>query len=95
VRIDTDKLETEAFDVLVILYRNTEEVTKIPDGPNKKQKWKQKNIVQKIVKIGEWTGGDALISLQPAAEQMQHGQGAVAVVQGKQGGPIVAACQVS
>jgi hypothetical protein len=95
VRIDTDKLESEAYDVLVIVYRNAEEVTKIPDGPNKKQKWKQKNIVQRIVKIGEWTGGDAVIPLQAATEQMQHGQGAVAVVQGKQGGAIIAACQVS
>ncbi|KAH7303807.1 thioredoxin-like protein [Stachybotrys elegans] len=90
VRIDSDKLEIEMHEVLVIMYKDKEEVVKISKGPNKGKKMPHKNLVTDIVKIGEWHGGDTVVAL-PA--QMTPG-GAVVVVQAPRGGAIVGACKL-
>ncbi|KAK3677509.1 hypothetical protein LTR78_002359 [Recurvomyces mirabilis] len=94
VKLDTDKLEIEPHDVNVIVYRATTEVVKIGKGPNKGKKVPHKNVVDQIVNIGTWNGGDNLYELPMTPAQMAPGMGAVAVVQGAQGGPIVAVAKI-
>jgi hypothetical protein len=53
-----------------------------------------KNIVKDIIKIGEWTGGDAIYELPVGRSQMTPGIAAVAIVQEPLGGPIVAVSKI-
>jgi len=66
IRIDSDKLEIEMHEVLVVVYLIQEEVIKIKQEPNKGKKVKNKNPVQDILKIGDWTGGDVVLPLPMA-----------------------------
>lgn len=63
-------------------------------GPNKSKKVTHKNVVQDIVKIGEWVGGDMIYELPIPASQMIPGIAAVVVVQEPLGGPIVAVARI-
>ncbi|KAI1078183.1 DUF1223-domain-containing protein [Whalleya microplaca] len=94
IRIDTDKLEIEKHDVLVIVYEDKSEIVKIPKGPNKGKKVVHKNIVKDIIKVGEWVGGDSIMPLLNPT-QGESGAAAVAVVQAPMGGPIVAVCKIA
>ncbi|KAI5923604.1 thioredoxin-like protein [Camillea tinctor] len=92
VRIDSDRLEAEAHDVLAVVYEDRSEMVKIPKGPNKGKKVMHKNVVKDIVKIGEWAGGNVVLAPLP---QMAPGTAAVVLVQAPMGGPVVAVCKMS
>jgi len=63
-------------------------------GPNKGKKVPHKNVVEEIINIGIWNGGDNVYALPITPAQMAPGMSAVAVVQGAQGGPIVAVAKI-
>lgn len=91
VRIASNKSETERYDVLMVTYDPAEQVVKIGGGPNKRKKLTHRNVVTGIVKVGEWMGGDSTLELTQNAEA---GKERVVLVQGINGGPIVAASKV-
>ncbi|KAH7112485.1 thioredoxin-like protein [Dendryphion nanum] len=94
IRIDTDRAEVEAHDILVVLYHDGEETVKIGKGPNKGKKLKHRNVVKDIIKIGEWHGGDLTLQLPVPKSSMQAHENAVVLVQAGSGGPIVAAVNI-
>ncbi|OAL02458.1 DUF1223-domain-containing protein [Phaeosphaeriaceae sp. SRC1lsM3a] len=94
IRIDSDKVEAEVHDVLVVLYRSGEEVVKVGKGANKGKKIRHRNVVKQVMKIGEWSGGDLTLPLPASKASMKHGEEAAVLVQAGAGGPIVAAVKV-
>ena len=81
-------------DIMIAVYRATDESVKIGKGPNKGKKLVHRNIVTDVIKLGEWRGGDKTVSLPMARSAMQKGTEAVAFVQAGPGGPIIAATKV-
>lgn len=94
IRIDTDKAEAETHDILVVVYRGSEEVVKVGKGPNKGKKIKHRNVVKQVMKFGEWNGGDMVLALPAPKSSMKHGEEAVVMVQASMGGPIIAAVKL-
>jgi hypothetical protein len=91
LRIDSDGMDVGPHDICLINYDPKPQTVKVGKGPNKGKKIIHRNLVKEIVKIGEWNSGNLTISL-PDMSQMAHtGLDTVAVVQGSNGGPIVAA----
>ncbi len=81
------------YDILVAAYDlPSGDKVKIAKGPNKGKKVEHRNVVRSLTKIGEWSAGNVVVPLPPAARQ--PGQGAVVLVQEPAGGPIVAAARV-
>ncbi|KAE8448313.1 hypothetical protein EG329_009557 [Mollisiaceae sp. DMI_Dod_QoI] len=89
--------DNEVFDVSLIFFDPTQQTVKVGKGPNKGKKIMHGNIVKGIHKLGEWRGGNLMFAL-PGLEQMGSmgygGLEVVSVVQGKDGGGIVAAQRV-
>ncbi|RFU27311.1 hypothetical protein B7463_g9031, partial [Scytalidium lignicola] len=94
VRIDSDKQEIEAHDILVVVYDAKSEKVKVGKGPNKGKKMEHRNVVKEIMKIGEWTGGTIVVPLPSSRSSMSPGLGAVVMLQAGQGGPIVASAKL-
>ena len=88
LKITSDRSEAEVHDVLLVKYEPTTTTIKIGKGPNKGKKVPHRNIVKDVSKIGEWHGGETIVPFPPAD---QDGTERVVIVQGSQGGPIVAA----
>ncbi|KAF7553292.1 hypothetical protein G7046_g7136 [Stylonectria norvegica] len=98
IRIDSDKAETEVYDIFVVVYNGSDETVKVKGGPNKGKKINHRNVVVSVVKIGEWSGGNAEIPLASPESYKKPGQGAVVLVQqggAGGGGPIIAAAKIS
>lgn len=98
IRIDSDKPLTEGekpYDITAVVYKAGDETVKAGKGPNKGKKVPHRNVVQNVMKVGEWTGGDVEVALPMARSAMQHGLDAVVLVQqGGAGGPIVGATKL-
>lgn len=94
VRIDSDKMQVEPHDVLVVVYSGKEETVKVGAGPNKRKKMNHRNVVMNVMKIGEWTGGNLTIELPSPKSAMNPGQEAAVLVQQGMGGPIVAVAKI-
>jgi hypothetical protein len=94
IRIDSDRAEIEAHDILVVVYSSMDEVVKVGKGPNKGKKIRHVNVVKNVTKIGEWYGGNSSLMLPAPKSAMKHGEEAAVLVQGGSGGPIVAAVKV-
>lgn len=98
IRIDSDKPvseEEKPFDITVVVYKTGDEIVKAGKGPNKGKKIPHRNVVQNVMKVGEWAGGDVEVALPTARSAMQHGLDAVVIVQlGGAGGPIVGATKL-
>ncbi|SPO07389.1 uncharacterized protein DNG_10083 [Cephalotrichum gorgonifer] len=95
VRIDTDKQEAGVYDILFVTYRSNDEVVKVGSGPNKGKKINHRNVVSRIAKVGEWTGGNLTVSIGDFKAGLKPDEAAVVIVQeGGAGGPIVAATKV-
>lgn len=87
------------YEVVLVTYKDKEEVVKIGKGPNKGKKVAHKNLVTNITKIGDWTGGDIVLSLPAPREVTQKKKKAessaqVVLVQAPRGGQVVAVCPV-
>jgi hypothetical protein len=87
LRIDSDRAESEPYDINVIVYDPSSEKIKVGKGPNKGQKIVHQNVVKDIIKVGEWQGGNIQV---PLPNTDFGGFKAVAVVQAGPGGPIIA-----
>ncbi|KAH7109521.1 thioredoxin-like protein [Dactylonectria macrodidyma] len=94
VLIDSDRLESEPHDILLVLYNSRDEVVKIGKGPNKGKKVNHRNLVTNIIKIGQWTGGNLMVPLPSPKSSMKPGEDAAILVQQGPGGPIVAVAKV-
>ncbi|KAI5457489.1 thioredoxin-like protein [Mariannaea sp. PMI_226] len=95
VRIDSDKYEVAPHDILVVIYKATDEVVKVGSGPNKRKKMNHRNVVVDVVKIGEWTGGNISVALPMSRSAMDPAQdAAVLVQQGGGGGAIIAVAKI-
>lgn len=94
VRIDSDRAEAGAHDVLVVVYESGEQVVKVGKGGNKGKKIRHRNVVRQLVKIGEWSGGDVTLALPVTKASMKQGDEAAVLLQAGAGGPIVAAVKV-
>ena len=92
LKIASETVETEVYDVVVISYEARAEVVKVGKGPNKGKKLEHRNVVREVVKIEEWAGGPKVLELleMPEGNALQH----VVVLQQGVGGPIVAACRL-
>ncbi|KAG4418855.1 hypothetical protein IFR04_007979 [Cadophora malorum] len=91
LRIDSEGVDVGLFDIYLVNYDPKNHVVKVGKGPNKGKKIAHRNLVKDIVKIGEWTGGNLTIDLPDMRAMHGTGLDTVAVVQGANGGPIVAA----
>jgi len=102
VRIDSDKplpaegeADAEVYDVVVAVYDPKSDKVKIGKGPNKGKKVEHRNVVQQIMKIGEWRGGSSVVVPLPMARSaMPAGQEAVVFVQAASGGPVLGAAKL-
>jgi hypothetical protein len=87
-------VDGDIFDINLIFFNSKQEKVKVGKGPNKGKKIVHGNMVKGIHKLGEWKGGNVMLPL-PGPEQMGSmgygGLDVVAVVQGQNGGGIVAA----
>lgn len=107
LRVDSDGIDVGVHDIVLINYdpklqvchlaefgnhaNSFVQVVKVRKGPNKGKKITHRNLAKDVIKIGEWNGGNLTVSL-PDMSQMAHtGLDTVAIVQGGNGGPIVAA----
>lgn len=90
----TSSADDEVFDINLIFFDPKQEKVKVGKGPNKGKKIVHGNLVKGIHKLGEWKGGNLMLAL-PGREQITSmgygGLDVVAVVQGQNGGGIVAA----
>lgn len=95
VRIDSTAETVDRHDIIVILYRASDEKVKIGKGPNKGKKLNHRNAVTSVMKIGEWTGGNLTLPLPASRDSMKQGEEAVVILQeGGAGGAIVAVAKV-
>ncbi|KAI9155679.1 NAD(P)-binding protein [Paramyrothecium foliicola] len=95
IRIDSDKLDPEPHDILVVTYKDGDDKIKIGKGPNKGKKLVHRNVVAGVIKAGEWQGGNLTVPLPPLSSAKRLGQkAAVLVQQGGNGGAIVAAARL-
>ena len=91
VRIASDKMEAETYDVIVVVYNPKEQIIKVGAGPNKRKKLSHKNVVVDMMKIGTWSGGNVVIHLPASTDTSLE---RAVFVQGGMGGPIVAVTKV-
>ncbi|KAL2872142.1 thioredoxin-like protein [Aspergillus lucknowensis] len=93
LRIDTDRSESVAHEILLIYYEPKTQTVRIGKGVNRWKKLKHINVVKTVSKVGVWEGGDLTLPLPLPAltEAREQGLSALAVVQEPSGGPIVAA----
>ncbi len=91
LKIASERIETEVYDVLMITYTPGPETVKVEKGPNKRKKMVHANIVRDIAKIEEWAGGNKTV---PLPELPRDGQERVAILQQSNGGPMVAALKL-
>lgn len=96
IRIDTDKQDAgQVFDVVLLTYKPGDQTVKVAGGPNKGKKLVHRNLVQNIVKIGEWTGGNAEIQLPTPTSALPSGvSGVVVLQQPGLGGAIIQATKI-
>ncbi|KAH7312974.1 thioredoxin-like protein [Rhexocercosporidium sp. MPI-PUGE-AT-0058] len=91
LRIDSDGEDVGPFDIYLVNYDPKTVVVKVGKGPNKGKKISHKNLVKDVIRIGEWSGGNLTIDLPDMKTMVGTGLETVAIVQGANGGPIVAA----
>lgn len=91
LKITSNRFEAETHDVLIVKYDPMQQEIKIGKGPNKGKKMINRNLVKEVMKIGEWKGGEAMISLP---EMMGNRFERVAIVQAGSGGAILAALKL-
>ncbi|PVH81132.1 hypothetical protein DL98DRAFT_548763 [Cadophora sp. DSE1049] len=94
LRIDSEGVDVGLFDIYLVNYDPKNQVVKVGKGPNKGKKIAHRNLVRDIVKIGEWMGGNLTIDLPDMRAMHGTGLDTVAIVQGANGGPIVAAQKI-
>ncbi|KAI1634107.1 DUF1223-domain-containing protein [Biscogniauxia mediterranea] len=76
VKIDSDRLEAESHDVLVMVYEDRSETVKIPKGPDKGKKVVHRDLVRDMVKVGEWARGKCCLATASADGTRHGGRGA-------------------
>jgi len=91
LRIDSEGVGVGTYDICLVNYDPKLQVVKVGKGPNKGKKITHRNLVKDIIKIGEWTSGNSTIGLPDLRQVQGTGLETVAIVQGVNGGPIVAA----
>jgi hypothetical protein len=91
IKIASETIETQVFDVVVISYDKSAEKVKVGKGPNKGKKMLHMNVVKDVTKIEEWAGGPKVVMYPDmAGDGLEH----VVVLQQGNGGMIVAACKL-
>ncbi|KAK0740115.1 thioredoxin-like protein [Schizothecium vesticola] len=92
VRIDSDRVEGdggEVFEVVMAVYDPRPQTVKVKGGANKGKKLEHRNVVTELVRVGEWSGGNATLPLP-----VTKGHEAVVFLQGQGGGKILAAAKL-
>jgi hypothetical protein len=91
IKIASETVETQVFDVVVISYDKSAEKVKVGKGPNKGKKMLHMNVVKDVTKIEEWAGGPKVVMYPDmAGDGLEH----VVMLQQGNGGMIVAACKL-
>ncbi|KAL2784045.1 thioredoxin-like protein [Aspergillus keveii] len=91
LRIDSDRAESVPHDILLVGYDPKVQTVRIGKGVNRWKKMRHVNVVNMVMKIGEWAGGNLQMALPDLAEARGRGLTVLAIVQEPSGGPIVAA----
>ena len=94
VRIDTTLQQSHPHNVLLVVYEANDQTVKVGKGTNKGKKMNHRNVVRRVTKIGEWTGGNLTIPLPEPRSALSSDSGAVAMLQEGTGGPIIAATKL-
>jgi hypothetical protein len=68
IRIASDRMEAEQYDVMTVAYNPREQVVKVGAGPNKRKKIAHNNVVVDMMKLGTWSGGNAILALPAAGD---------------------------
>lgn len=95
VRVDTDTVEAQPHEVLLVLFDSKDQNIKVGKGPNKGKKLNHRNVVTDVIKVGDWTGGNAVWALPVSRRSLNQDSGAVVLLQeGGPGGLIAAAARI-
>jgi hypothetical protein len=79
-------------DVWLVRYDPRMQSVQVKEGDNRGQTVSHRNIVRQIVNLGAWSGHKRVFHLPAAPED---GLNSVVLVQGENGGPIVAAIELA
>jgi hypothetical protein len=91
VRVASERVEAEMFDVLLVTYDPVVRIVKIGKGPGKGKKVRHLNVVKDVSKIEEWRGGVLQVVVPGFGND---GFERVVMLQQGAGGPIVAALKI-
>ena len=81
----------EVYELLIVRYDPEPLTVKPKAGQNKGKKLIHRNVVRELVKVAEWSGGEAMVTLPT---KRPDGLERVLILQGLGGGPIVAAVKL-
>lgn len=63
LKITSNRFEAETQNVLIVVYDPMQQEIKVGKGPNKGRKIMNRDLVEEVIKVGEWKGGEAVIPL--------------------------------